>query len=250
MIDLVCYFCFRLVRITTVSSSNSFDAYLTNYWPITNSQMNDVAGKADMVQGANTTFTADRYGNPNSALNLNGGYTQVPAGIYFGTPAFTISSWVYPRTLGNMAKLIDFGNGAGIDNVGITLSDHSAKAFPYFQLYSSRFYFEMATSVPLQNQAWQFLVATFNSDMVVYINGVAHTGVSVRKLPPVLRTLNYIGKSNWASDGFSYSYIDDLRFYNISLSRTQINELMSISGTTTTTTTTTTPSELGFYSVA
>ena len=243
MIDLVCFFCFRLVRITTVSTSNSFDAYLTNYWPISNSLMNDVIGNADMVQGANTAFTADRFGNPNSALNLNGGYTQVPAGFYFGTPEFTISSWVYPRTVGNMARLIDFGNGAGFDNIVFTFSDQSA-AKPYFQLFRGVSSVAVIDSNSLlANQAWQLLVATFDASQIhVYINGTLSGSCPVSNtLPPVLRTFNYIGKSNWPSDGFSYSDIDDLRFYNISLSQTQINEL---SGITTTTTTTTTTSEL------
>ena len=37
----------------------------------------------------------------------------------------------------------------------------------------------------------------------------------------------YIGKSNWATDGYSNSYLDDLRFYNKSLTQEEINELMN-----------------------
>ena len=32
--------------------------------------MRDIIGSANMTQGALTTFTTDRFGNPNAALNL------------------------------------------------------------------------------------------------------------------------------------------------------------------------------------
>ena len=59
--------------------------YLTNYWPIENSQMLDQIGSAHMTQESLTTFTSDRFGNPNSALALNSSWTQVPQGVYFNT---------------------------------------------------------------------------------------------------------------------------------------------------------------------
>ncbi len=45
--------------------------------------MLDEIGSAHMTQGALTLFGADRFGCPHSALALNGGWTQVPPGIYF-----------------------------------------------------------------------------------------------------------------------------------------------------------------------
>ena len=36
----------------------------------------------------------------------------------------------------------------------------------------------------------------------------------------------FIGKSNFASDGVSSSFLDDLRFYNKSLTSSEINHLM------------------------
>jgi len=56
--------------------------------------MFDVIDVAHMTQGSSTYFTTDRFGNANAALALNGGWTQVPSGIYFDTPEFTISVWI------------------------------------------------------------------------------------------------------------------------------------------------------------
>jgi hypothetical protein len=83
---------------------------LTHYWPICNSQMKDVIGNSDMTQGNLTTFTSDRFGNVNSALALNGGWSKVPSGIYFDSPEFTISVWVFPQQVGYWSRIIDFGN--------------------------------------------------------------------------------------------------------------------------------------------
>jgi hypothetical protein len=45
--------------------------------------------------------------------------------------------------------------------------------------------------------------------------------------PSVTRLYNYIGKSNCDGNGFSFSYIDDLRFYNRSFDLNEVNHLMS-----------------------
>jgi hypothetical protein len=66
--------------------------------------MKDLIGSADMTQGSLTSFTMDRFGNANSALALNGGWTQVPAGVYFDSIEFTISVWVYPNECGFLVE--------------------------------------------------------------------------------------------------------------------------------------------------
>ena len=84
--------------------------------------MLDVIGSSNMIQGNLTSFTSDRFNNPNSALALNGGWTQIPSGIYFDTPEFTISVWVYPSSVGSSSRIIDFGNGQFSDNIIFSLS--------------------------------------------------------------------------------------------------------------------------------
>ena len=240
MLDFACFFCIHLSSITSVFTSNSFDIYLANYWPISNSLMNDVIGTADMILVANTTFTADRFGNPNSALNLNGGYTQVPAGAYFNRLQFSISVWIYPASIGSSARILDFGNGRANDNIIFAFSYGFSNA-SYFTMYNGvTFIGSVRSSALLKNDVWHFLVATFDTIQInLYINGTLVGSSRVTNyIETVTRTLNYIGKSNWANDEYSYSYIDDLRFYRIKLSQSEIIELMTQSGTSSTTTTT------------
>jgi hypothetical protein len=193
--------------------------------------MTDQIGSAHMTQGSSTTFVPDRFGHPNSALNLNGGWTQVPAGSYFNTPAFTISVWVYPQQVGFWARVIDFGNGPGPENVFLSFV-FSYALTPFFQIISlnNPVFYNAATQSMALN-AWQFLTTTFDGiNSRIYINGTLVKNdvlSSSFSMPMITRTNCYIGKSSWSTDAVSFSYIDSLRFYNISLTQSQIIELMN-----------------------
>ena len=195
--------------------------------------MLDEIGQAHMQQGNFTSFTNDRFGCLNSALNLNGGWTQIPDGIYFNSQAFTISVWVYPRQVGLRARVLDFGSGKPLDNIVLAL-DFYSDLKPYTQILNRASLF---SSKKLALEAWSLLVSTFNGTLLsIYINGTLESSqkISFYALPLVNRTRNYIGKSNANSDvnnlnndGFSWSYLDDLRLYSKSLNQTEINELMN-----------------------
>ena len=194
--------------------------------------MLDQISSADMTEGASTSYTTDRFGNINSALALNGGWTQIPGGVYFDTPSFTISLWVYPVSAGASARIIDFGSGpgltGGVDNVAFSLGYSGTLQEPYVYLNGLNY---VATTTLTQN-AWQHLAAAYDGNtLTIYNNGVSVMTSSVSySLPRVTRTNCYIGKSNWAADGYSWSYFDELRFYNLSLSQAEILLLMNQNG--------------------
>jgi hypothetical protein len=232
-----------------IGSENLFE-YLTHYWPIDNGEMIDVIGGANMQQGsggASVLFLNDRFGNANAALGLNGGFAQVPAGIYFNYPMFTVSVWIYPQTVGAFARIIDFGNGIS-DNLVFTQSTGTDMK-PYFQFINGNTWYPIAySSLILTTSQWQFLAATYDGTTLrLYLNGILVGSSQVSYcLPTLTRVNNYIGKSAnsppLGSDGYSFSYLDDLRFYNISLSQSQIIDLMMSNDTyapTSTTSTTT-----------
>ena len=99
--------------------------------------MNDLIGSSHMIQGNLTSFIEDRFGCLNSSLALNGGWIQVPSGIYFDSPEFTISVWVYPMNVGYFSRIIDFGVGANADNILLTLSNGNS-LLPYFNFFIFR----------------------------------------------------------------------------------------------------------------
>lgn len=205
--------------LTTISLST--DDYLTHHWPFSDEQMVDIIGNVKMFQGNLTSFTFDRFGCPNAALALNGGWTQVASGVFFDTPQFTISAWIYPQNVSTKARLIDFGD----DNVIFTIDNNW-----YFQICGTPSWGTVNPSQMLISNSWQMLTATFDGvKMSVYFNGVLKSTSQYNHTMSqnLVRTKCYLGKSNWAQDGYSWSFVDDLRFYNKSLTQTEIIELIN-----------------------
>jgi hypothetical protein len=199
--------------------------------------MNDVKGAADMSQGNATSYTSDRFGNANSALALNGGWTQVPSGVYFNSQESTISVWVLPQQFGSWARIVDFGNGPSSNNIVLTLSFGNSLT-PVLACIGS---FSATSARNLTLNEWQFLAATFNgTNARIYLNGTLVADINFQIITPSTQSSNscYIGKSNWPDNGYSSSYLDDLRFYNKSLTQDEIIELMNSQFYTTTSSTT------------
>ena len=208
------------------------DQYMTHYWPISCGTMKDQIGTAHMTQGSLTSFTADRFGNLNEALALNGGWTRVPSGIYFDSPEFTISVWVYPKSsIGSWARVIDFSSSCNNNSIALILS--VGVRGPPSLIIALPTWKNAASSQNLTLNQWQFLVGTFDGkNLKVYLNAqlkvtLAHTC----NITTITRSNCYIGKSNCVADGYSFSYFDELRFYNKSLTQTEILQLMSQNST-------------------
>jgi hypothetical protein len=200
--------------------------------------MSDVIGSAHMSQGSSTSFTLDRFGNANSALALNGGFTQVPAGFYFNTPQFSVAAWAYPSQVGPWARVFDFGSSGTMltNSIELSLTSYATNC-PAFVIYDQtpNIIRSSQSKIPLEQNKWNFITATYNgSQLSLFMNGslVDSTQLLQGQIPKVQRTSNFFGKSNWPNDGVSWSYLDDIRFYNISLTQTHIIDLMNENGLT------------------
>ena len=207
------------------------DQYLTHYWPISNGTMEDEIGSSHMTQGSLTTFIQDRFGNVNSALALNQGWTQVPSGVYFKTPQFTISVWVYPQSLDKCVRVLDFATNPGSCNNSILmrLEGSCSPGFPCLGIFNPTIAKQAESSQNLIQNKWQFLTGTFDGSLMsFYIDGTLNgTKTLTYTLPTITRNANYFGKSCNPSYGYSSSYLDDLRFYNKSLTQMEIQQLMN-----------------------
>ena len=222
-----------VVHTKAISSS---DAYLMHYWPITNGQMNDLAGGAHMVQGAQQVqFVNDRFDTPNSALDLSGGYAEVPSGVYLDTTEFTITFWM--NLLANSStypRILDFGFPNLTSNIyfGFRPSPNYDAIFGAYT--NGSLVIEASTAIGFTNNEWYFIAIKFdavNFLLTIFINN----GITVSYGIPtnyeafsLNRPNNYIGKSNVPGNGFAQVYLDDLRFYNTSLNNSQIQELMML----------------------
>src|SRR5258705_2226258 len=167
-------------------------------------------------------------GGPGFAPNLDGasGYAQATNGVWFNGN-FTVEAWVYVRSYNNWSRLLDFANGQNTNNVFLALSGGTG-GFPVFGVYTNNNgtpNFTANTQLPL-NQ-WAHLAATLNGTTgTIYINGV-NVGSGALNLPPnVVRTNNYIGRSNYAVDGYANALFDEIRIWNVARTQGQIQGYM------------------------
>jgi hypothetical protein len=159
-----------------------------------------------------------------NALSFNGtpDYATLPSDVYFNGD-FTIECWVYPTAFTNWSRIIDFGNGAGSNNVllGYTFGTSGAPG-----LYIGGTQIQATSTIPL-NQ-WSHIAATLSGTTgTIYINGVA-AGTGTFPIPAnVIRTLNYIGRSNWGTgDPDASAVFDDLRIWNVARTASEIQSKM------------------------
>jgi Concanavalin A-like lectin/glucanases superfamily len=158
-----------------------------------------------------------------NALDLDGtnDYVSLPAGVYFNGD-FTIECWIYPKSFASWARIIDFGNGAGSDNVLLAYTYGSSGA-PGFYVEGSQF--QANQTLPL-NQ-WSHIAATLSgTTATIYINGIA-AGTGTFPTPVnITRNKCYIGKSNWA-DPYANAIFDELRIWNTAKTQAEIQASMN-----------------------
>jgi len=159
------------------------------------------------------------------ALNFPGGdanYAQAKDGVYFDG-SFTIQSWVYPTSVPNWNRIIDFGNGTGVNNILLSCT-YGTSGRP--GLYIEGAQFEATTALTVN--AWNNVCATYNSSTrvaTIYVNGQpSGTRNSMPAPVNINRTRCYIGKSNWGNppDPNFVGGIGAIQIYNMWLTDAEI----------------------------
>jgi hypothetical protein len=160
-----------------------------------------------------------------NGLNFDGidDYVSLPAATYFNGD-FTIECWVYPRSFANWARIIDFGNGAGSNNILLSYT-YGTSGAPGFYVEGQQF---QATQTLSLNQ-WSHIAATLNGNTAtIYINGIAAGTATLPKPVNIVRNNCYVGKSNWGGDPNANATFDELRIWNVAKTATEIQASMKM----------------------
>ena len=149
--------------------------------------------------------------------------------IYFSGTELTIMAWLKFRSLdfSKPLNLINIGCEPSMDKIVITLID------PYLFSYSFGTSVEggNSTTEALKLDQWQHLSFVFSfPSFSVYIDGIDVTtpGSTITdpsfSLKNIVRTLNYVGRSNWYMNGDldADADFDDLKLFNRALTQTEI----------------------------
>jgi hypothetical protein len=207
-----------------VAGYNCEPQNLAAYYPF-NSNSNDESGNNHHANVLGAVLTADKDGNLNSAYYFDGVDDYIDLGDWENGGPMSFTFWARWDAFNNYSRIIDLGNGASSNN--IIISNYQTNSGLFFSTYNSGEKSLITTNTITQYQ-WDFYAATFdiNGVMTVYKNGnqinQRTNGISPVK---IIRTSQFIGKSNFSQDGYFNGSIDELRIYNSALTNGEILNL-------------------------
>ena len=165
-----------------------------------------------------------------SSAYFNGtdGYVQMPDDVIYGLHNMTISTWVKPDSLGNWARIFDFGSEQDppYPNLFLTVNSGNNNMRLAFETGDST---QINAGAVLQTGKWQHLAVVINGVTAsLYLNGGEIGEASDFQFVPMLisnMTSNLLGKSNYTADSYYQGGMDDFRIYNRALSAAEITML-------------------------
>ena len=164
----------------------------------------------------------------NNQLQLSAAQSQYMSINPFttGTTGLTFATWWKSDNSGSWARIFDFGNGPGADNIFI--SNFPDTGMLVLDVTESKMY----TSIRFNQNAWNHIAWTLDPSgtWLLYINGVLGNYATPMPYPnSILRSNNYLGRSNWAVYGDAYlnGFIEDFRLYSRVLSEPEVQALFN-----------------------
>ena len=224
-------------------------------WTFNAGSLRDSLDQQLLRVNGNVSFVADRYGVAQSAVALTGSggasWLQTPTGEFDVWPSgggeLTIAAWLYVTSMtGAESRLLDCGTGTpGEANVVLALQRALSRQ-PYFAVWNGGVSKSLSLGKAWPLNGWSHLAITLTSTAnngttttttttaTIYSNSVLkatsgdmHTPLALSDASVRARTSCLIGKSNWAADGPTDAYIDDLVVMDTALNTQQIIILMN-----------------------
>lgn len=162
------------------------------------------------------------------ALELDGldDYVELPPMDPDYANGFTVEAWVRYRSFQCWSRIIDFGNGAGVDNIFFANWGTTNKLV--FQVHRDEGARDITAAGVLETGTWMHLAATVDryGNAALYKNGQVLITGSIAVPRTVRRTRNYIGRSNWAQDGYFDGDMGEVRVWKVARTQEEIQQDM------------------------
>lgn len=183
---------------------------------------NDLSGSSNNGTPQNSpTLNA----NTGKFLQFNGSNQYVSFGNLTTsfTSGFSATFFANFGTAQNYERVFDFGTGTGNNNILVARSGTSTDFS--FELYGAGNTLGACngTGMISDNQWAHYAVTIDGTNCKLYKNGQLFRSSAYSGLPTaVTRTLNYLGKSNWGSDGYFDTGIGEISMYNRGLTASEV----------------------------
>ena len=150
-------------------------------------------------------------------------YMEVPS-FEFGGPV-SVSTWVRYQKFNSYSRIMDFGNGAGQDN--LILSNVSSGAGVTWHVRRSTIDKYLRTG-SFAKGVWTHVVTTVHESgqLQLFLDGLLVGTNNSGHAPRILsRSHQLIGLSNWSSGSPFQGEIDDFMLYDRALSATEVEQI-------------------------
>jgi hypothetical protein len=149
-------------------------------------------------------------------------HVALPATEPMFDKGFTVEAWVRYRSFGSWSRILDLGNGASADNV--VLANEGTTNNLIFCVFRGAAQSSLKAPAALQTGVWMHLAATVDEvgNAALYKDGQLLVKGRVHVPTPVRREGNYIGRSNWESDGHFDGDMGGLRIWSLARRQDQI----------------------------
>ena len=207
---------------------------LVLYYPFSNATVNGTR-VANLATGS-PVFNAILYDGStvhNNQLLLSSSGSQflsIGPSVDIGADGLTFATWFRSDNSGSFARIFDFGNGQESDNILMALNDATNELVVTAFLGNQQSAFAPSTE-QVNNNVWFHAVWILypTGNWVVYLDGQVVIQVTASYPNVLARSSNYLGKSNWNSDGHFNGAIRDFRMYNRTLSADEVSLLYNTS---------------------
>ncbi len=213
---------------------------LVAYYPMDEAQGNEIrdltgtaAHKLSIDEARWTPCTAP-IGRFSSAIELLNSptkfdgtttFVQLPALDIDFSQGLTIEARVRLEEFKNNSRIVDLGNGQANQNIVLRNNATNGTLYFEFQTSGSAQSKNISASNALTLNVWLHIAVTIKTDGTtkLYVNGIEKATSNLRLPPKVLRTSNFIGKSNrQPGDGFFKGQMDYVQVWQKALTKQEI----------------------------
>jgi hypothetical protein len=180
------------------------------------------------VIGANST----PYDKATNFDGLNDHIVLPPAGLTNLAGGFSVGVWVNPA-VDNVNHILDIGNGPSEDSVVISRSGTSNSIYVYVCQAGGTNGSSVEVSNMIETNKWQYITVTVdaNRNVSMFKNGVLMGTGTLSFMPRnVLRTSNFVGRSNWPNEPYFKGQMNSLSIWNRDLSAADIDNKPDTAG--------------------
>jgi hypothetical protein len=179
-----------------------------------------------MTKGANTKYMEEHKVGEKS-LSLGSQFAQLPYSVA-NSDELTITLWVNWRSSSTQCqRIFDFGNDT--EHYMFLTPNNSYTNAMRFAIKNGGDEQTLDCQYKLTANTWKHVAVVIGKERTaIYVDGeeaASTTGITIR--PSDIRpVLNYLGRSQFASDPNLSAYLDDVRIYNYALSTDEVRTTM------------------------